>query len=234
MAFNFDKIKGLFVVSEDEKKKNPPPPPKKEAPKKKVQKHTTKASQINYSKSNVETSNSFVSSEGKLNQRVFESLTKAIHKANLPGEDYLEFIDALQAMKNIPLDEKIKMQTVLATLSTKGLTIQKIMESADYYMKVLENEKDKFNKALVQQTEGQVNAKMNEAEALKKAVVEKTKLIQTLTADIAQLQGKINQVNNQISKTEAKIKNTEKDFLYTWDMVANQIKTNLQKIKQLI
>jgi hypothetical protein len=37
-------------------------------------------------------------------------LTKAISDANLPGEDYLEFISALQAMKGIDLQESVKMQ----------------------------------------------------------------------------------------------------------------------------
>ena len=78
-------------------------------------------------KSSLNTTEVNTPTKGEVNKQIFNSLTKAIADANLPGEDYLEFVSALQAMKGIDLQESVKMQTVLATLSTKGLTIQKII-----------------------------------------------------------------------------------------------------------
>jgi len=131
MALSLNKIKGLFIVPEDEEiidKKSQEKKKENKTPGKK-----TKTSVTNLSGKNLTTTTStqkISSGKGEFNKQIFESLTKAIADANLPGEDYLEFISALKAMETIKLDEKVKMQTVLATLSTKGLTVQKITESA--------------------------------------------------------------------------------------------------------
>jgi hypothetical protein len=229
MALNFNKIKGLFVVPEDEVEGTE----KKQEPKKEVQKKTV-----------VENTNTFTTktenivtpsnpAKGEFNEQILNSLTKAISDANLPGEDYLEFIDAIQAMKNIDLAESVKMQTVLATLSTKGLSVQKIVESADYYLKVLENEKDKFKQAMSQQTQGKVDEKHKQIKSLEDTNLKKAEQIKILTDEINNNTAQIEKIKIDISEADYKIKATENNFYVTFDYVANQIINNVEKIKNL-
>jgi hypothetical protein len=229
MALNFNKIKGLFVVPEEEveggEKKQEI---KKEEPKIKP---VEKASSFSVQNSKVETTSEVP--KGEFNDQIFNSLTKAISDANLPGEDYLEFVSALQAMKKIELAESVKMQTVLATLSIKGLTIQKIVESADYYLKVLENERDKFRQAMTQQTQGKVDEKSKQIKSLEEANLKNAEQIKILTDEINFNTEQIEKIKKDITDADHKIKSMETSFNVTYDYVANQIMNNVEKIKNL-
>jgi chromosome segregation ATPase len=121
----------------------------------------------------------------------------------------------------------------LATLSTKGLTVQKIIESADYYMKVLENEKDKFKQAMAQQTTGKIDSKHKRIKSLEEENLKMTEQIKALTDKINDNNEEIEKVKKDISESDAKIKKTENDFNVTFDYVANQIVDKVEKIKNL-
>ncbi len=238
-------LKSLFIV-EDEEDTNNKSETKKDQEKKVVDKKTTdkegekkdekadEKSQISW-KSSHGTSDISDNTElqGAFNQQIFDSLTKAVANANLPGEDYIEFIQSLKAMKDLPLEESVKMQTVLATLSTKGLTKQKIFESADYYINVLEEEKKKFYTALEGQAKGNINKKKQTIENLEKVNKEKADQIALLTDEINKNQQQITQISKDISQSESKIKSTENNFITTFNKVLKQITGNIEKIKNL-
>lgn len=248
MALKLSSIKNLFIVDDDEKgtekeqKKNID---SKETIKAPTEKTSPPDSKISWKSSTSHTTSETVdtnissfsssnnSSEGKYNQKIFDSLTKAIFDSDLPGEDYLEFMQALRSMKDLPLEENIKMKTALATLSTRGLTVQKVVESADYYMKILENEKKKFYTALDGQKKGNVESKrnaINDIEAQNKAKAEQ---IKKLTSEISANTIKAESLNKEISQVEGKIKSTENNFIFTYAKVANKITTDVEKIKTL-
>ncbi len=233
MALNLDKIKSLFIVPEDEivKGKVEKKIEKKQQEKNLTKLSETKQTQIPEKKQSI---SSTKVSKGTFNQKIFESLTQAIQKADLPGEDYLEFMNALQAMKNIDLDEKIKMQTVLATLSTKGLTIQKIIESADYYLKVLQNEKDKFKIVINKQTETKIGGKNKKIKDLEAENQKKADMIKQLTEEINKNRTEIQKIKKNIETADVKIKTAENDFNVTYDYVANQIKEKVKQLQTLI
>lgn len=237
MALNLNKIKGLFIIPEDEteggeKKTAPQKKEKKEEVKEPATKKTITSTSSPIKTSLNKTENTS-SEKGEVNKKIFNSLTKAISDANLPGEDYLEFISALQAMKGIDLQESVKMQTVLATLSTKGLTVQKIVESADYYLKVLENERDKFKQAMAQQTSGKIEGKQNQIKKLEDENIKMTEQIKALTEKININKKEIKKVEKEIAASDSKIKKTENDFKVTYDYVADQIIDKTEKIKNL-
>ncbi|MCF6185848.1 MAG: hypothetical protein L3J56_14725 [Bacteroidales bacterium] len=232
MALNLDKIKSLFIVPEDEIPENKV---EKKSEKKPEKKNITKLSQTKQTQTpKIKQSTPTSVSKGAFNKKIFESLTQAIQKADLPGEDYLEFMNALQAMKNIDLDEKIKMQTVLATLSTKGLTISKIIESADYYLKVLENEKDKFKIVINKQTETKIGGKNKKIKDLEAENQKKADMIKQLTEEINKNRAEIQKIKRELETADVKIKSAENDFNVTYDYVANQIKKNVKQLESLI
>jgi len=235
MALNFNKIKGLFIVPEDEVESSKIE--KKDKNNSKKDNKVDKTKKISTNKTTIKTKTdtpTIVPGKGAFNKQIFNSLTKAIADANLPGEDYLEFMEALMAMKDIPLEQKVKMQTVLATLSTKGLTAQKVIESADYYLKVLENEKDKFKQAMINQTKGKVGEKHNKIKSLEEDNIKKSEQIKILTEEITKNQKKSEELKKSIQDADAKIKSTENNFNITYRHVENQILENVELIKNLI
>jgi hypothetical protein len=211
MAFDLSKLKGLFVETSNE----PSTPGQPSTP-------------VN-SAATVVTSGASDTSEP--DQKIVDSLLKAIEQNNLPGEDYLEFMDALAAMKNIPLDDTMKVQTVMATLSTKGLTVAKIRESADYYKKVLSNELNQFLTELNNQIEKTVKSKEKIIEAEKLAIQQKSEQIASLTKQINEAQAEIQKTEEALKAANTKIMQTEVNFQKAYHFVVNQIDTNLSKLK---
>ncbi len=227
MGLDFKKIKNLFVVESDidqsqaNLKKEETSTPNQNN----IQKNNTNPPPV----SNLNQTNT----GGNYDQKIFDSLIKVLEDKNLPGEDYMEFMEALQNMKNIQLDESVKMQTVLATLSTKGLSKQKILESADFYIKVLEDEKNKFNEALKQETAKQVESKQKEIKDLEEQNKAKADQIAQLTSEINQNQQQITKVKTLLDEASLKIKATENNFIFTFEAVISQIKNNSNKINSI-
>lgn len=226
MSLDFKKIKNLFISEENT-----------DTPQNNTKKEETTTSKNNLPpKENINTTTKLgnQNSEGGIfDQKIFDSLIKVLEDKNLPGEDYMEFMEALQNMKNIPLEETVKMQTVLATLSTKGLSKQKILESADFYIKVLEDEKNKFNEALKQEITKQIDTKQDEIKNLEEQNKSKTEQIAQLTENINQNQQQITKIKASMEEASVKIKTTENNFNFTFETVISQIKNNSTKINSI-
>jgi chromosome segregation ATPase len=171
--------------------------------------------------------------EKSLNPKILETLHSAMDKANLPGEDYYELTKALEAMKSISLNEDDKLKTAIATLSTKGLTISKVLESASYYLEVLENEKKKFYLAFENKIKDSINADRKKIDTLFQSIKDKTLQIDDLKKIIDESKAKIVDLENEISKSEEKVNEIEESFLFTYDHVVNKIKTDIEKIKNI-
>lgn len=212
MAFDLNKLKSLFVETSSESQPKTNTEPSSNPPSATVVPEASPA---------VDT----------LDSKIVESLLKAISDHNLSGEDYLEFMDALNAMKNIPLDDSMKVKTVMATLSTKGLTIAKINESADYYKKILASEKEQFTEELNNQIEISIKSKQKAIDALKESIMQKSKQIAALTEEINKTQSEITQTESQIKLAEGKIENAQLNFNNAYNFVVEQINQNISKIK---
>jgi len=227
MAFDFNKIKKLFVVSEEGTQ-----PQKSENNTVQNNAFNTNSGASN-SKTTPDQKNS-IASTNDIDNKILDSLMKALSDNNQPGEDYLEYWDALKAMENIPLEENIKIQTVLATLSTKGLTVDKIIESSNYYLGILGEEQNKFNKAMENQIEKNINAKKKDISAIDELIKLKSTQIANLTKEITESQDEIEKLKKSIGMSEVKISETQNCFNNTHLFVTNQIIEQIQKIQNVI
>lgn len=172
-------------------------------------------------------------SEKAINPKILETLHKAMDKANLPGEDYYELTKAVDAMKAISLSEEDKLKTALAALSTKGLTKGKVLDSAAYYLEVLENEKRKFYAAFENKIKGSINADKKRITQLKEAIKEKNTSILELKTIIEESKVKIKELETEISKSDEKVAGIEESFLYTYEHVINKIKKDIERVTVL-
>jgi hypothetical protein len=230
MAFDFKKIKGLFIREVDDpeaskKKEEKAPDPKSDKDILELLKNKDKAPVADGGP---------VVVQGQADGKILDSLIKALEDNNLPGEDYMEYAEALQSMEKIPLEESVKIQTVLATLSTRGLTKEKIVESGTYYISVLEKEKQKFGKAMEKQMKEGVMTKQQEIDALEELNKTKSQQIAALTQEIKDNQAEVEKIKAKIAENEVKIKGTEANFLTTYNFVVQQLQANIDKINALL
>jgi hypothetical protein len=232
---DFSRIKKLFIVEQEEESKKPEPQKQKEKTgNENIQvvdatKRSGKNIEMPQTKSETE-----VTPKAQLNDKILESLSIAIQNSDLPGEDYLEFIGAVQSLKDLPLTDELKYRTAYSTLSTKGLTYNKIFESADYYVKVLENEHKKFYEALNQRSNSVLTQNRGDIEKLKAENMNRAKMIEKLSAEISETQDKIASLETSIVEAETKLKTTEQEFVATYQYMVEKIKSNISKVKQFI
>ena len=84
---------------------------------------------------------------GKIDNDIFNKLSVAIEENNLQGNDFLEFMQSLNKMASLTVDEKTKFNMVFATLGTAdgGMSKEKLIDSIAHYLNVINNEKTTFD-----------------------------------------------------------------------------------------
>lgn len=213
------KFKSVFVVEEEGTAQNTEgsaqhpaemtaPPPKSAAP----------ASAANAS--------------GSLNDKFVEVLASALEKNNQDGFDYFEFRQALKNLTKMPMDEQTRYQSAYAMAQTMGATSAKLVESAKFYLGVLNGEQTRFTEAHAQQKAKLIGNREEEAKHLEAAMQQKAEQIKQLTQEIEQNRQKSDQIRKEITESTVKIETTKADFEVTLASVYNQIQEDVAKIQQ--
>ena len=84
-------------------------------------------------------------------------------KSNLPGPDYFEFSKMVEALSSPGMTNDMKLTVAFAGLTVQGLTVQKLLSSAQQYLDIIDDDAKQFNLAI----DGKVNT---EIETRKKQV----------------------------------------------------------------
>lgn len=213
MAIDINKLKSLFIVDEtkEENKDN----------------SSTATTVVNTTQQQQQ------QQTGKEDAKITETLFKALSDNNLQSFDYFEFKQSLKTLRGM-LDEPTAFKSAFATAATMGITKEKLIESANFYLKVLAKEKEKFDAAAKSQGAGTVDAKRKDIEAAKKSITEKSELIRKLTDEISAAQAKINELQAFIIQAESKISETSQNFVASYISVSSEITSDIEKIKQHI
>jgi hypothetical protein len=171
---------------------------------------------------------------GTLDQRIFDSLQKALEDSNQPGFDFLEFKNSLQTLAGIIPDEATRYKSAYATAATMGLTVDKLLQSAKFYQGILTREKENFDKAVNQQVDLNVTAKQKDAERLQALIQQKAEQIKKLTEEIAAHQAEMTQAQSVITEAANRIEATKQNFYHTLDIVTGQIQNDVTNIERYL
>lgn len=169
-----------------------------------------------------------------LDQKSLDFLTQALVKNNLPGFDYLEFKQSLNALSTLNMDEATAYKSAFATASTVGLTKEKLLKTAEHYRGVIMQEKQAFDQALKKQVQQKVESKKVEVEKLKKQILDYQAQIAKLQEEITKNQQVIDHADESIQQSMDKIQQTEEQFELTFQAILNQINCDIEDIKQYI
>ncbi|MEY4905764.1 MAG: hypothetical protein RLZZ292_3579, partial [Bacteroidota bacterium] len=101
-------------------------------------------------------------STGATNNKIAEMLFGAMEAGNLPGFDYLEFMQSVKSLSSMPMDEATRFRSAFAMAQTMGVTAPKLIETAQHYVGILQGEQKKFADAMASRTTNDVTAKEQE------------------------------------------------------------------------
>ena len=167
-----------------------------------------------------------------LDQKSVDFLTRALEKNNLPGFDYLEFKQSMQALAKMELEEVTAIRSAFATASTMGLTKSTLIQSAQHYQKVLAKEKEQFDLALNNQKEQRIKSKQQEVDDLKKKIEANNAKIAALQHENERFHKIINEADQVISVQKQKIEQTQVNFETALNSIMEQINKDISTFQQ--
>ena len=167
-------------------------------------------------------------------ERFVSHFNDLLDKANLPGPDYFEFSQVLESPAMVKFDEKTKISASFASLVAQGLTKETLLDSAQQYIKILQKDKEGFEKALKGKLQGEVSARQSQIDGFQKSIEANTQKIQELTKSITDAQDSIKQLESEIADSTAKIQKNEGAYVTACDSFIKKIEIMLGKIQTIL
>ena len=164
---------------------------------------------------------------GVADEKFVEMLKKVITDNNIPGQDYFEFKQSIDALANIPLDERTKFITVYATFQLQGCKKDVLLSSIDKYVSIVQSEEADFNSQLASQRNLNVTSKTTQVQDAQKKLDE-------LNKQIAETNTFIITASQEIQNTELKLQMTENSFKKSVEKVVSMLTSDKDKINSYI
>lgn len=225
----FDKLKSIFVVTDEEFKKQAGGG--KEAPQKTESSPPISPSPSASTIPNVTPNNSPIPSQGKVSDKFLNILMGAMDKNNIDGFDYLEYKQSLKSLSKMSMDEATQYQSAFAMAQTMGATPQKLVDTAQHYLNILKTEEQKFQQALVNQKAKQIGSKEQRIKDLGAIVKQKEEQIKKLQTEMEAHKQEAVKLKSQISNASVKVENTGNNFAVTYNVVVSQIQKDIENMK---
>jgi hypothetical protein len=150
---------------------------------------------------------------GVPDEKFVQMLMKVIADNNIPGLDYFEFKQAIDAMGAAQIDEKTKFMTTFIVYAQQGCKKEVLLSSVDKYMSVIKNEVSQFDSELKAQHQEKVQSKLNQVEESRKKVEELTRAIADANNFILKASQEAQQENLNLQIVEANFKKSAERVL---------------------
>jgi hypothetical protein len=231
----FKNLKSIFIVEEDaggsgpdkNKKTNPAAPensagkPGEEMPNPSMP-------------PDFEESETLQTGPGERDDKIINALFSALERSNLGGFDYIEFKQSVKGLEKMVTEEATRFKSAFATASTMGVTLDKLVETANYYIKILDQERSQFVQAASEQTTSLVENRKKEMQMLLKTMAEKKETIERLSKELVESENKLKTIQNGIDTASVKIENTKRNFEVSFSYLKDQILSDIDKMKNFL
>jgi hypothetical protein len=179
-----------------------------------------------------------VPATGAFDEKFYNSLQEVIEKNNIEGIDYFELAKSKKAMDvAMPgTSEAVRFNATYQSLkaNTPTLTKEHILQTADFYLKKLDEEEGVFNTDMQGALDKEVTSRNNEAKAKQDLIAKKQEEILKIQTEIGTLQAESSTLITEAQQVNAKIEATAKNFKVTLEIVKNQINNDKKAIEQYI
>jgi hypothetical protein len=173
---------------------------------------------------------STIGATGVVDNKFVEMLMQVIAQFNqdkMPGQDYFEFKQSIDAMANLPIDDTNKFLSAYAVLSGQGCTKDVLLSSLDKYIALIQGERTNFDTELENQYNAKVKAKVE--------AVEKAKLqLEELNKQIRETNEFVISTSQEIQQEEGNLQIVAANFNKSVQMVLNNLENDKNKINNLI
>ncbi|RYZ23562.1 MAG: hypothetical protein EOO16_04425 [Chitinophagaceae bacterium] len=156
-------------------------------------------------------------------RRHFEQL---LEEANGPGPDYFEFFRMIAAMRAIG-DESARYAAAFAGLQPQGLTKEKLLESAQANLALLNEDAARFRSTVDHAQHEKVQARRSELEA-------NTARIAELRAEITRLEQRNLALQAEVGEQEQRLEASRRAYEAAWQDEQERVRQDIEKISKHI
>lgn len=172
--------------------------------------------------------------EGAVSQKFVNILFKVLREKDLDGFDYMEFKKSLQSLKKMDMDVETRIKSAYAMAQTMGVDKGRLLETANFYIGLLKQEEQKFEQALENQQQKQVDGKKSKIAQVKSNIAKKEAQLKKLEAEVAQHKQQIDTLHQEIEQAATKIADTKNDFIASYNSLVDQIKQDMKHINDYL
>ena len=170
-----------------------------------------------------------------LDEKSVYALMKAM-KNNFDGQrfDYLHFKKSVEALAGMEMTEETSYRSAFTTASTMGLTKEDLLKSAEKYAYVLDEERESFASALLNQKKIKVDGKKAEVKGWIEKIESHKQRIKEMEREIEIFQEKVDNVDQNMEAAALKLEGTKEKFLSVYDLMAKTIKDDISTINKYL
>lgn len=166
--------------------------------------------------------------------KFINSLLEAIEKNNMEGFDYLEYKQSLKSLSKMEMDENTMFSSAFAMAKTMGASKKNLVDSAKFYVSILNEEKSKFVVAYEKQQEKQVTSREQRLNTITASIKKKEEQIMKLQSEIKELKKEFDLKKNEINSAAAKVALTRDQFFAAHKKVIDQINSDIDRMNKYL
>lgn len=167
---------------------------------------------------------------GELEEKFVLTILKAFKTQSGSTFDYLKFKQSVRALEDLNLEESIRLKSAFSTAQTMGLSKEKLLQSIQSYLNVLQKEQNQFSIALKNQIDNKVKTTEDRKVKYQKEADAIDQKIEKLKRDKLEYLEAVKTLDQQILATSEKIDETRKQFIKTYDYFKGVIEEDMNKV----
>jgi hypothetical protein len=172
--------------------------------------------------------------EGKVDNQIIEKLLEEVEKNNQEGFDYFEYKKSLKALEKMPMNEVTKYRSAFATASTMGVTLQTLVDSANFYLNILNKQNEKITSEFDKVIKKEVEGKENKIVKLKTSIQEKKAMIKKLTEEISEHEKEITDMKYAVKDSKKEISESQNNFKVSFEFLKSEFTRDIARMKEYL
>lgn len=161
-------------------------------------------------------------------------LNQALQEADIPGPDFLEFMNGLRGLAAVAIPEDAKFSTAVTMISAQGVTPQKLIDTAGHYITALEKNEDEFSVYVQGERETRVVKVQLQAEEALKTIQMKAEQVAQLQQEMAELNAQSTELKQSAAIAESEITSKVAAFQEAKSMITAEINGILTRLTAIV